>query len=114
MIHGAGGGGWEFDAWRGTFEAADYPVLTPDMLPSAAGLAATRFQDYLDQLLDLGLERPILVGASMGAMLALKLAETVNPAALVIINREPTDQDELADLVIHGEIGQVLSQAIPG
>ena len=37
-----------------------------------------------------------------------------NGAALVIINREPTDQDELADLVIHGEIGQVLSQAIPG
>ncbi len=37
-----------------------------------------------------------------------------NGAQLVIVNREPTDQDELADLVIHGEIGQVLSEAIPG
>ncbi|MEI7931643.1 MAG: Sir2 family NAD-dependent protein deacetylase [Alphaproteobacteria bacterium] len=33
-------------------------------------------------------------------------------ARLVIVNREPTEQDSLADLLIHGEIGQVLSNAI--
>ena len=32
-----------------------------------------------------------------------------NGAALVIINREPTDADELADLVIRGDIGAALS-----
>jgi NAD-dependent deacetylase len=31
-----------------------------------------------------------------------------NGATLVIVNREPTDADGIADLVIHGEIGDVL------
>jgi NAD-dependent deacetylase len=31
-------------------------------------------------------------------------------ARLVIVNRDPTDQDELADLVIHAEIGAVMSR----
>ena len=31
-----------------------------------------------------------------------------NGAALVIINREPTEFDELADLVVHDDIGDVL------
>ena len=35
-----------------------------------------------------------------------------NGARLVIVNREPTDQDEIADLVIHGEIGTTMSQAV--
>ena len=33
-------------------------------------------------------------------------------AKLVIINREPTDQDEIADLVLHREIGATLSAAL--
>jgi NAD-dependent deacetylase len=33
-------------------------------------------------------------------------------ARLVIINREPTDQDELADLVINAEIGATMSKAV--
>ena len=32
-------------------------------------------------------------------------------AKLVILNREPTDQDGLADLVVHGEIGPILGGA---
>jgi len=35
-----------------------------------------------------------------------------NGARLVIINREPTGMDRLADLVIHGEIGPTLSAAV--
>jgi NAD-dependent deacetylase len=35
-----------------------------------------------------------------------------NGAKLIIINREPTDQDELADLVIHGDIGPLLGEAV--
>ncbi len=34
-----------------------------------------------------------------------------NGARLVIINREPTDQDEIADLVLHREIGPMLAEA---
>jgi NAD-dependent deacetylase len=35
-----------------------------------------------------------------------------NGAALVIINREPTDFDEIADLVVHHDIGEVLAPFI--
>ena len=35
-----------------------------------------------------------------------------NGSRLVIINREPTDQDEMADLVIHAEIGSTMSRAV--
>jgi NAD-dependent deacetylase len=33
-------------------------------------------------------------------------------AKLVIINRDPTDQDDNADLLIHAEIGPTVSRAI--
>ncbi|MDP1751083.1 MAG: Sir2 family NAD-dependent protein deacetylase [Reyranella sp.] len=33
-------------------------------------------------------------------------------AELAIVNREPTDQDDTADLVIHGEIGAIMSRAV--
>ncbi len=35
-----------------------------------------------------------------------------NRASLVIINREPTGLDDLADLVIHAEIGPTLDAAV--
>jgi NAD-dependent deacetylase len=35
-----------------------------------------------------------------------------NGSRLVIINREPTDQDQMADLVIHAEIGSTMSRAV--
>jgi NAD-dependent deacetylase len=35
-----------------------------------------------------------------------------NGARLVIVNRDPTELDEIADLVIRGEIGATLSQAV--
>jgi NAD-dependent deacetylase len=35
-----------------------------------------------------------------------------NGSRLVIVNREPTDQDEMADLVIHAEIGSTMSRAV--
>jgi len=37
-----------------------------------------------------------------------------NGARLVIINKEPTEQDRYADLVIHDSIGAVLSAAVKG
>lgn len=57
-------------------------------------------------------------------MIVLGSSLTVYPAAgfpqyakqlgakLVIVNREPTDQDALADLVIHEAIGQVMTDAL--
>lgn len=37
-----------------------------------------------------------------------------NGATVAIVNREPTDLDAHADLVLHDEIGPVMSQAAPG
>ena len=36
-----------------------------------------------------------------------------NGAGLVIVNREATEQDALADLVINDEIGAVMSEVVP-
>jgi NAD-dependent deacetylase len=37
-----------------------------------------------------------------------------NGARLIIVNRESTEQDEIADLAIHDEIGPTLSAVVPG
>lgn len=88
MIHGAGGGGWEYDLWKPVFEKAGYRVVARDLLPAVGGLGATRFEDYLRQV---QMWRPvsgkvILVGASMGGLLALKSAELETPFAMVLVN----------------------------
>lgn len=90
-IHGAGGGGWEYEMWQPVFTAAGYRVIANDLQPVPAGLAATTFDDYLTQVIrwvPAG-EPIILVGASMGGILALKVAEAINPAALVLVNSVP-------------------------
>jgi len=90
MVHGAGGGGWEFNAWSRVFAAAGWQVRAPDLVPAAQGLAATRFDDYRAQV-DGWLEsmpRPrVLVGASLGGLLALRCAAAAD--ALVLVNPLP-------------------------
>lgn len=44
---------------------------------------------------------------------ALPLLAKSNGAALAIVNREPTDMDGRADVVIHAEIGAVLREIVP-
>ncbi len=36
-----------------------------------------------------------------------------NGAQFAILNREPTEQDRFADLVLHDEIGPVMSSVVP-
>lgn len=90
LLHGAGGGAWEWDLWRGVFEAAGLRCVVPELQPVAAGLAATRLDDYRAQLqADLPQGPCVLIGASLGGLLALMLAEPVQPAALVLVNPLP-------------------------
>jgi len=93
MIHGAFCGGWVFAAWKTRFEAAGYPVLTPTLRYHEAGhqpraLGSTSVLDYaadLEVLLD-GLDAPpILIGHSMGGLLAQMLAARRSVAALVLL-----------------------------
>lgn len=90
LVHGAGGGGWEWNVWRGVFEAAGIAVAAPDLQPVAAGLAATGFDDYLQQARDAleVLPRPrAVVGASLGGLVALGIADAAD--AVVLVNPLP-------------------------
>jgi len=89
-LHGAGGGGWEWKLWRGVLAAAGIEVVAQDLLPVAAGLSETRYEDYLQQAHAAlaALPRPrALIGASLGGLLAMDCAEAVD--ALVLVNPLP-------------------------
>ncbi len=91
MIHGAGGGGWEYDQWRPVFEKSGYRVVARDLVPAKGGLAGTQFRDYVDQVISWSPKKGkvILVGASMGGVIALKAAEKIKPHAIVLVNSVP-------------------------
>lgn len=90
LVHGAGGGGWEWALWRHVLEARGHRVRAPDLQPVADGLAVTRYEDYLQQVHDAlaPLRRPrVLVGASLGGLLALEAVSAAD--ALVLVNPLP-------------------------
>lgn len=90
LVHGAGGGAWEWNLWRGVLQARGMAVSTPDLAAGPAGLAATGLEDYAMQVVAaLGaLPRPrALVGASLGGLLALRCAGLAD--ALVLVNPLP-------------------------
>jgi len=71
-------------------------------MPVQALERATREGLACDLFLVLGSSLVVYPAADLPRMAKL------NGAKLVIVNREPTDQDDVADLVIHGEIGPTL------
>ena len=90
-VHGAGGGGWEFDLWREPFAKQGWRLVAPDLQPRAqGGYALTTLDDYADQVaawLD-EYQPGALLGASMGGPLVL-LGAARRPACLaatVLIN----------------------------
>jgi alpha-beta hydrolase superfamily lysophospholipase len=90
LVHGGGGGGWEWNVWKGVFEASRIRAEAPDLRPTARGLAATSFHDYVAQTgaALAGLPRPrALVGASLGGLLAMACAGDAD--ALVLVNPLP-------------------------
>jgi len=91
-VHGAGAGGWEWGIWARVLGAHGFDVLAPDLMPCDAGLAATRFDDYRAQVLNWcrgAGPRPILVGASLGGLLALACAKAADASAVVLVNPVP-------------------------
>jgi pimeloyl-ACP methyl ester carboxylesterase len=88
LIHGAGGGGWEYDLWKPVLEKQGWNVVAKDLMPTQGGLEKTVFTDYVVQVRAWVPKsgKVVLAGASMGGILALKAAETVSPAAVVLIN----------------------------
>ena len=97
MIHGAFCGPWSLAGLQEKFEAAGYSVTTPwlrfhDLMPPPAALATTGLADYAadleEEIAALG-EAPILVGHSMGGLLAQMLAARNRVRALVLLAPSP-------------------------
>lgn len=86
LIHGGGGGGWEWAIWRRVLEAHGCTVHSPDLRPAAAGLPATGLGDYLAQLTALPGPWDAVAGASLGGRLALELAAHRAVPQLLLIN----------------------------
>jgi ribosomal protein L12E/L44/L45/RPP1/RPP2 len=90
LLHGAGGGGWEWTLWRDVLQAHGIAADAPDLQPAAAGLADTRLDDYVDQAAQAlaALPRPrAAIGASLGGLIALRIAHAAD--ALVLVNPIP-------------------------
>jgi pimeloyl-ACP methyl ester carboxylesterase len=93
MIHGAFCGPWSLDGLKQKFEEAGYAVTTPclrfhDQSPPPAVLGTTGLGDFAADLEDevraLG-QAPILVGHSMGGLLAQQLAARMEVHALILL-----------------------------
>jgi len=56
----------------------------------------------------------ISIGSSLVVYPAAYLPQTAKEAGatLVIVNREPTPLDPLADLIIHGQAGEIMQSAV--
>ncbi len=100
FVHGAGGGGWEWHVWRRVFAAHGWCCCTPDLLPADGGPGATRFDDYVGQVVATmqafanagtaqDARKLVLIGASLGGLLAIAACARATPAALVLINALP-------------------------
>lgn len=90
-IHGAGGGGWEWGIWQRVWRAHHTALHAPDLQPAAAGLGATVLDDYLAQMRAAAarLSTPVIVGASLGGLIALAIARQAQARALVLLNPLP-------------------------
>ena len=93
MIHGAFCGPWSLDGLKQTFEAAGYKVTAPvlrfhDEKRPPAALGTTGLADYaadLEAEITMLDAAPILVGHSMGGLLAQMLASRMDVAALILL-----------------------------
>lgn len=93
MVHGAFCGGWAFERFREAFEAQGHEVLAPDLRGHGAGEPAERvigvsMSDYAADVAALCAdlpEPPVLIGHSMGGLVAQMAARRVRPRALVLL-----------------------------
>ncbi len=88
MIHGAGGGGWEYDKWRPVFERAGWTVIAKDLVPTNHQYESTQLDDYVAQVVSWTPQRGRVyyIGASMGGLLALKAQERRPVMGIVLVN----------------------------
>jgi pimeloyl-ACP methyl ester carboxylesterase len=96
MIHGANEGAWCFDTFKAVFEGLGWRCHTPDLIGhgtrAAETLVGVGMADYraeLEAFLNTVPPRPVLLGHSMGGVLAQQLAAQGLARALVLIAPAP-------------------------
>jgi len=97
MVHGAFVGGWTFETFRKPFEDAGHEVIAPDLrghgaadpLDAVIGLSVRDYARDIVALCRTLPARPILVGHSLGGLVAQMAARKVQPAALVLLGPTP-------------------------
>jgi pimeloyl-ACP methyl ester carboxylesterase len=97
MVHGAFCGAWAFERFREPFEAAGFSVLVPDLRGHGADepkgqVSGASMADYAADIAALcaGLsEPPVLLGHSMGGLVAQLAARKARIEALVLLAPSP-------------------------
>ena len=94
MVHGAFCAGWAFETFRVPFEAAGYACLTPDLRGHAAGQSAlgASTADYAADIAALIMaqtEPPVLIGHSLGGLVAQMAAARAPVRALILLAPSP-------------------------
>lgn len=97
MVHGAFCGGWAFEHFRAPFEAAGFEAIAPDLRGHAPGdpddaVVGVSMSDYAADIARLCAtfpEPPVLLGHSMGGLVAQLAARRANVRALVLLAPSP-------------------------
>ena len=97
MVHGAFCGGWTFDHFRKPFEALGHQVLTPDLRghgahDSLGAVTNVSMTDYARDIAQICAELdapPILIGHSLGGLVAQLAARRTKLAALILLAPSP-------------------------
>lgn len=97
MVHGAFCGGWAFERFRAPFEATGFEVVTPDLrgheagAPASAvvGVSMTDYAADIARLCETLPEPPVLLGHSMGGLVAQLAARRARVRALVLLAPSP-------------------------
>jgi len=97
MVHGAFCGGWAFEAFRAPFEAAGFEAQAPDLRghgqgEPASAVVGVSMADYaadIAKLCDEAPEPPVLLGHSMGGLVAQLAARRARIRALVLLAPSP-------------------------
>ena len=99
LVHGANCGGWCFDVFRKVFEARGFTCHAPDLIGYGADkadgikkLTGVGMADYRAQMtayVEALPEKPILLGHSMGAVIAQQLAASSLAEKLVLVSPAP-------------------------